>query len=355
MSRQSKASRLPTSRSASRGLLLAASGVAALLVAKRLLAKPHYSLSGKRVLVTGGSRGLGLLIAREAVSQGARVAVCGRDAATLDHARSDLTARGGEVLTLVCDVTDRADVREAVGRVLEHWGGIDVLINNAGVIQVGPAETMTVDDYRLSMETHFWGPLFTILEVLPHMRRQGEGRIVNVSSIGGKISVPHLVPYSASKFALVGLSEGLRAELAQHGIAVTTVCPGLMRTGSPRNADFKGKHRAEYAWFSISDALPGASMSGERAARQILAACRRGDAEVILSLPAAVAARVHGVAPGLVSRLMGLTNRLLPRAGDSGTRSWKGCDSESAWSPSWLTILNERAAARNNEIHTREA
>ena len=339
------------SRVPARGLLLAASGAAALLVAKRLLTSPKYSLAGKRVLITGGSRGLGLLLAREAVSRGARVAICGRDAATLDHAHDDLAARGGEVLAVPCDVTDRADVRAAIGRVREHWGGIDVLINNAGVIQVGPVETMTVDDYRLSMETHFWGPLFTILEVLPDMRRRGEGRIVNVSSIGGKISVPHLVPYSASKFALVGLSEGLRAELSQDGITVTTVCPGLMRTGSPRNADFKGQHRAEYAWFSISDALPGASMSGERAARQILAACRRGDAEVILSLPAAVAARVHGLAPGLVSRLMGITNRLLPRAGGSDTRSWKGRDSESAVSPSVLTFLNERAAARNNEIH----
>jgi NAD(P)-dependent dehydrogenase (short-subunit alcohol dehydrogenase family) len=334
---------------ASRGLLLAVSGVAALVVAKRFLA-PSYTLAGKRVLITGGSRGLGLLLAREAVRQGARVAICGRDARTLRHARDDLAALGGDALAIACDVTDRADVREAVRSLHDQWGGVDVLINNAGVIQVGPMETMTIDDYRQAVETHFWGPLFTILEVLPHMRRRGEGRIVNVSSIGGKISVPHLLPYSASKFALVGLSEGLRAELSKDGITVTTVCPGLMRTGSPRNADFKGNHRAEYAWFSISDALPGASMSGERAARQILAACCRGDAEVILSLPAMVAARVHGLAPGLVSRLMAITHRLLPRAGGAGTRSWKGRDSESAWSPSVLTYLNERAAVRNNEI-----
>ena len=182
------------------------------------------------------------------------------------------------------------------------------------------------------------------------MRRRGEGRIVNIASIGGKISVPHLLPYSASKFALVGLSEGLRAELSKDGIVVTTVCPGLMRTGSPRNADFKGRHRAEYAWFSISDALPGASMSAERAARQIMAACRRGDAEIVLSLPASVAVKIQGVAPGLVSRVLGWTNRLLPRAGGIGSRSAKGRDSQSAWSPSLLTVLNERAARRNNEL-----
>ncbi|MEJ7710408.1 MAG: SDR family oxidoreductase [Pyrinomonadaceae bacterium] len=138
-----------------------------------------------------------------------------------------------------------------VQRVTETLGGIDVLINNAGLIQVGPLEVMTLEDYEEAMRTHFWAPLYTILAVLPQMRRRQEGRIVNISSIGGKIAVPHLVPYSASKFALVGLSTGLRTELAKDKIVVTTVSPGLIRTGSPRNATFKGKHREEYAWFSI--------------------------------------------------------------------------------------------------------
>lgn len=340
----------PLWRAHGRSLLLAAGGVAALVVARRLLKPRLYCLRGKQVLIVGGSRGLGLLLAREAARQGARVAIAGRDATTLERARNDLLARGAAVLTVQGDVTDPDEARRMVRTVQERWVRIDVLINNAGIIQAGPMEVMTIDDYRQTMETHFWGPLYTILEVLPSMRRRGEGRIVNIASIGGKISVPHLLPYSASKFALVGLSEGLRAELAKDGIVVTTVCPGLMRTGSPRNADFKGKHRAEYAWFSISDALPGASMSAERAARQIIAACRRGDAEIVLSLPANLAAKVHGVAPGLVSRMLGWTNRLLPRAGGIGSRTAKGRDSQSAWSPSLLTVLNERAARRNNEL-----
>ncbi|HEX5442169.1 MAG TPA: SDR family NAD(P)-dependent oxidoreductase [Pirellulales bacterium] len=340
----------PRWQSHGRSLLLGAAGLAALVVARRLLKPRLFDLRGKHVLIVGGTRGLGLLLAREAARLGARVAISGRDATTLERARDDLLARGATVLTVQGDVTDPEQARRMVRTVQEQWGRIDVLINNAGVIQAGPMEVMTVDDYRQALETHFWGPLHTILEVLPAMRRRGEGRIVNIASIGGKISVPHLLPYSASKFALVGLSEGLRAELAKDGVKVTTVCPGLMRTGSPRNADFKGKHRAEYAWFSISDALPGASMSAERAARQIIAACRRGDAEIILSLPANMAAKVHGVAPGLVSRVLGWTNRLLPRAGGIGSRSAKGRDSQSAWSPSLLTVLNERAARRNNEL-----
>jgi len=234
----------------------------------------------------------------------------------------------------------------------DHYGGVDVLINNAGVIQVGPVEVMTLADYEEAMKTHFWGPLYATLAVLPSMRRRGRGRIVNISSIGGKIGVPHLVPYSASKFALVGLSEGLRAELAKDGIVVTTVCPGLMRTGSPRNATFKGQHRAEYAWFSISDASPVASMQAERAARQIIAATRRGDAEVILSLQAILAVKFHQLFPELSADVWGLINRPLPAAGRIGQKRAKGNDSQSELSPSWLTALGDRAAERNNETRS---
>ncbi|HKY04409.1 MAG TPA: SDR family NAD(P)-dependent oxidoreductase, partial [Blastocatellia bacterium] len=226
----------------------------------------------------------------------------------------------------------------------------DVLINNAGVIEVGPMDVMTAGDYEEAMRTHFWGPLYTTLAVLPAMRSRSEGRIVNISSIGGKISVPHLLPYSASKFALTGFSEGLRAELAGDGIVVTTVCPGLMRTGSPRNATFKGRHRGEFAWFMISDSLPLISMNAERAARQIIDACKRGDAEVVLSLPAKLAALFHGVFPGLTADLLGLVNLALPGPGGIGTARARGAESRSALTPSWLTALSDKAAAENNEL-----
>jgi NAD(P)-dependent dehydrogenase (short-subunit alcohol dehydrogenase family) len=188
-------------------------------------------------------------MARQVLRQGAQVAICARDEAELERARRDLLRHGGTVLAIPCDVTDQNQVRTMVQAVLSHWRRVDVLINNAGTIQVGPAEHMTLEDYETAMRVHFWGPLYTTLAVLPDMRRRRQGRIVNISSIGGKVSVPHLLPYSASKFALVGFSAGLRAELAKDGIVVTTVCPGLMRTGSPHRAFFKGQHRAEHAWF----------------------------------------------------------------------------------------------------------
>jgi hypothetical protein len=188
------------------------------------------------------------------------------------------------------------------------------------------------------------------LAVLPGMRRRREGRIVNVTSIGGKVSIPHLLPYTASKFALVGLSEGLRSELAKDGIVVTTVCPGLMRTGSHKNALFKGRHRSEFAWFSISDSLPGLSMNADNAARQILDACERGLGEVVLSLPAKAAVLFHDLFPGITADLLGLVNRLLPAPGGIGKAVATGKDSESSLSPSWLTVLSDRAALMNNEL-----
>lgn len=310
-----------------------------------------YSFEGKSVLITGGSRGLGLVLARQFAREGARVTICARDEQELARAREDLLKLSAEVFTVQCDVTNNDEVQQMMRAVEERFGRIDVLVNNAGIIQVGPLEVMTFADFEQAMKSHFWGPLQTVLAVLPGMRERGEGRIVNVASIGGKISVPHLVPYSASKFALVGLSEGLRAELRKDGILVTTVCPGLMRTGSPRNAEFKGRHREEYAWFSISDALPLTSISAERAAGKIVEACRQGDAELVISVQAKLAVLFHGIFPGLTADILGMVNELLPAPGGIGTLKVKGKESMSAWSPSWLTLLNERAAVANNEIN----
>ena len=331
---------------------LAVAGAGAFLAARAALKRwREYSLRDKVELITGGSRGLGLALAREMARASARLAITARDAAELERARAQLNQCGARALALVSDVTDRAQVDEMMRTVCDHLGPVDVLVNNAGTIEVGPMEVMTLEDYERAMRTHFWAPLYTTLAALPDMRRRRAGRIVNISSIGGKISVPHLLPYSASKFALVGLSEGLRAELKKDGIIVTTVCPGLMRTGSPRHAMFKGQHRAEYAWFSISDSLPITSMSAERAARQIIAAIRRGDAEIVLSIQAKLAVLFHGLFPGLTADLMALVNSLaLPGPNGIGTALAKGADSSSSLSPSLLTALSDRAAQRNNEL-----
>ncbi len=309
-----------------------------------------YDLNGKTVLITGGSRGLGLVMARELIRKGAHLAICGRDETGLERARKELVDRGADVLAIPCDVTDREQVNQMVEAVRSRFGQIDVLINNAGAIAVDPMETMTIEDYEAAMKIHFWAPLYTTLALLPEMRQRHEGRIVNISSIGGKVSPPHLLPYSASKFALTGFSEGLRAELASYGIVVTTICPGLIRTGSPYNAVFKSQHRAEYTWFSLSDSLPIISMSAERAARQIIAACQYGDGEVVLSMTAQIAAKFHDLFPGLTATILAFFNTLLPEPGGIGTDRALGKDSHSSLSPSGLTALTDKAARQNNQI-----
>ena len=332
-----------------RWLFLAGLGAAGYAAFRAM--RPRYDFRDRHVVITGGSRGLGLVIARELAAAGARISICSRDGNELLRAEHDLTERGARVFASECDVTDSARADEFVAVATQRNGPIDVLINNAGVIRVGPVEVMRREDYEQSLQTHFWGPFNTITAVLPQMRARREGRIVNISSIGGKIAVPHLLPYSAGKFALVGFSDGLRAELAKDGIVVTTVCPGLMRTGSPLNAEFKGRNDEEYAWFALGDSLPGFSMSAESAARRILAAGARGDAEAVLGLPAKLAVAIRGLCPNLMSSALALVNRLvLPSPGGIGTAVARGSESRGRL-PEFTTVLTDKAAARNNELH----
>lgn len=317
--------------------------------------KPRYSFEDQVVLITGGSRGLGLVLARELADRGARIAICARDREELQRAKEDLEDRGAEVFDAICDVRDQGDVERMMADVRSRFGQIDVLINNAGVIQVGPLEAQTQTDFEDAMQVHFWGPYFTMKAVLPEMRRRGQGRIVNISSIGGKIAVPHLAPYCASKFALAGLSSAMHAELAADNVFVTTVYPGLMRTGSHINALFKGQHRKEFALFSIANGLPLTSVSAENAARQIADAVAKGDAELIISPQAKAAAKINALFPKLTSAVLAATNQVLPSNGGVGPGHATGLESTSAVSPSIITSLVDAASYRNNELKPNES
>lgn len=266
------------------------------------------------VFITGGSRGLGFLLAREFAREGCRVAICARDGAELERARQRLAHDGFEALTLVCDVTDRDQAEWAAQEVTDTFGGIDILVTNAGALTVGPLHAMTDEDFQFSMNVILWGTVYPTLAVMPQMRRRGSGRIVHITSVGGKVSIPHMLPYSTAKFAAVGFSEGLRAELQRDGIQVVTIAPGLMRTGSYLNAIYKGRPEAEYRLGSVFGNLPVVSMDAERAARQVVKATKRGEAGRVLGVPAHVLALMHGLFPGLTADLAGLVNRLLPWA-----------------------------------------
>ncbi len=352
MSRSGLLSRTRRSRHSSRRKSALLGGMAAgmaLIVAARGLARrranKRFDLLGKVVVITGGSRGLGYALAEECACRAANVVICARDERELRWAKEAIEQKYGiEVMTQVCDVTVNDEVTEFITAVLARYGKIDVLINNAGTISVGPIEAQTLTDFQEAMDVMYWGILYPTLAIIPHMQGRGEGRIANITSFGGKVSVPHLVPYSAAKFAAVGLSEGLRAELLKDGIKVTTVCPGLMRTGSHLNAYFKGDNQKEFTWFAMGAALPVVSIHARRAARKIIDAVRHGDAELIITPQAKAAALFHGVFPGLTANILGVVNRFMPSATGGQRERHLGKQSETAITRSFVTKAGRKAA-----------
>lgn len=334
------------------GLAAAGGGLAAYALLNR---RRPEDLRGLSVLITGGSRGLGLELARQLAAQGCRIAICARDEHELERARQDISERSpaAQVWTGQCDVSDRTQVENLVRRVVEHYGRVDILVANAGIISVGPLETVQMEDFERAMAVMFWGALYPIWAVLPQMMERHSGKIVTITSIGGKVSVPHLLPYSCAKFAAVALSQGLRAELKPKGIDVVTIVPGLMRTGSHLNAEFQGQHEQEFAWFGLAASTPGISIAVSRAARQIIQALRRGESERILTFQAQMLARLHGAFPELTTRIMELVSRMLPAKGDGDSRLMRGLDAQERMN-SWLyrsaTVFGRAAARENLEV-----
>jgi NAD(P)-dependent dehydrogenase (short-subunit alcohol dehydrogenase family) len=296
--------------------LLGLAGLTYAIVHEQRVSKAMRELKGKVVLVTGGSRGLGFAIARELALSGARLALTSRHTDELERARARLLASGcagpADISVYPCDVSVESAVREMVAAATAHFGRIDVLVNDAGIIMVGPLESQTLDGFHEAMNVNFFGALHATMAVLPQMLERGEGAIVNIGSIGGKVAFPHLLPYVASKFAITGWSQGLRAELAGKGIRVTTVSPGIMRTGSHIQARFAGNQEQEYRWFAAAASLPGAATNATNAAKKIVRALAAGSAEISIGLQAIVAARLSNIAPELTATLLSLANTALP-------------------------------------------
>ena len=352
---------MTSSRSSSPSPLWTLAGLALVGYGASRLWRDTQFFRDKVVLITGGSRGLGLAIARRLRAEGASLALLARDADELERARQDLlaipapngSADPGEVLAVSCDLTQPATIPDAVGAVTRHFGALDVVINNAGIIQAGPLQNMTVEDYERTMQTNFWAAFHLNNAARPHLHGERGARIVNVASIGGRIAVPHLAPYTASKFALVGYSSALATELAREGIRVTTVSPGLLRTGSHVRAEFKGQHAKEFDWFATSNSFPLDSTSAEGAAKLIVEACRRGQPVLTFPLSTRAAEIAQAVFPNLTARALELVNRYLlpaPGQGADARETRTGAQSRSdEQTPAWKTTFADAATERNNE------
>lgn len=271
---------------------------------------------GKVVVVTGGSRGLGLAMARCLAERGADLALLARDPDELGRAKADLARFGRTVSTWPCDLTSEDQIAATIRDAFNFHGRLDVLINNAGEIVVGPALPLKTQEFDQLMNLHFWAAFHTVAHVLPLFRKQGGGSIINIASIGGKVALPHMLSYTASKFALVGFSEGLQAEVAPENIRVTTVCPWVIRTGSNLNAKFKGKADKEFAWFTAGMQTPLTSVSAKRLARRVIDAGALGQPVLIFPWQASLTVAMHGVFPNLVAYASGLVKRVLPTPND---------------------------------------
>lgn len=325
---------------------------AVMLLLRLWRAQRATDFRGRVIVITGGSRGLGLALARQLVQEDAKVALLARDVKELDRAARQLDGLGGEVLTVPCDITNETQARIAIEAVLDRFGAIDGLINNAGTIQVGPMEHMAKLDYEEAMNLHLWAPLRLINLAVPHMKRQGGGRIVNIASFGGLIAMPHMTPYSVTKFAEVGLSNAMRAELFKDGVLVTTVCPGVIRTGSHVQANFKGRQTEEYTMFKLAGVLPG-TPDAATAARLILDAMRHGDPQLTFPLQMRLAHMANALFPNTAGFFLGVLNRFMPAPAEEsgGDRSISGREVENMIPQSVLSKLNLRAVLENNQAN----
>ncbi len=310
-------------------LALAAFGVtAAAFAAFRALRSPD-DLYRPVVVITGGSRGLGYAIASRYAREGARLVLAARNRTELEGAQASLLAqhtnmRPEDFYLVAVDLASPDGCAYLILEAMRRFSRIDILVNNAGIITVGPLEAQSLQAFEQSMRINFFAALYTTYAALPHMMAQLPVRfgpvarrasIVNIASIGGKVSIPHMLPYSAAKFALVGFSEGLHAELRGSGVRVTTVCPGLMRTGGEDHAQFVGNVEKEQRWFMLAAKTPGLSATAEYAANRIYSAVRSARAEITITPQAWLLARTAGLAPESTQLLNALVNDwVLPAA-----------------------------------------
>ena len=232
---------------------------------------------------------------------------------------------------MLCNVTDPSSVEAAVETVQHDLGPVDVLVNNAGIMAVAPLLNQSKRHFEEAMDTNFYGAMHTTFAILPGMLQRRTGSIVNIASIGGLVAVPHMLPCTASKFALVGFSRGLHAEVKSGGVNVLTVCPWLMRTGSHLHAKVGGKKAAEYGWAGLGATLPLIAIPAQIAAQQIVEATAKGKSELLISAWALIAAKTAANAPTWTAAFLSLVNRALPAARPlSGDTQTEGRDIQAA-------------------------
>ncbi|NMO14548.1 SDR family oxidoreductase [Pyxidicoccus fallax] len=307
-----------TSKAAGALGLLAGAGLALSAATRRAR---RIDLRGRVVLITGGARGLGFAIARAFLQRGSRLAICGRDGDKVAQAVEALRREGGDVFGAACDTSNPEQVRGFVDQVLARFGTIDVLVNNAGQCFVGPAAQLEAETVEKALRGIFWLQFHPTMAVLPHMRTRRFGRIVNITSISGKLPVAHQAAYTLGKYAVTGWSETLAIELARDGVHVSTLTPPPLRNGAPMHVHFNGAREGEFIWFTRILTSRLATTTADRVARVVVDAAEHGDRERTITPLSWLGARVQGLAPNLMTWFMTQVERFQPPPGAPGERS----------------------------------
>lgn len=255
-------------------------------------------LNGKVVVITGASMGIGEALARIFVEQGATVVMASRDVSRVEEARARLGAKTmDKTMAAACDVQKRADVERLRDLALKTYGHIDVWINNAGYGMNDSVEHMDLDIARDMFETNVWGALNGMQAVIPVMKKQGSGTVINVSSVAGYIAVPYMGAYCATKHALNAFSHSARVELMGTGVNVLNVCPGYIKTNFASNIR-RGTERYRYGGADRQGGTP------DMVASATLKAYLKGKREVVVPASNALAIRMYQHSPGIVDKMM---------------------------------------------------
>ncbi|RJP35162.1 MAG: SDR family NAD(P)-dependent oxidoreductase [Actinobacteria bacterium] len=260
-------------------------------------------MQGKVVLVTGAASGLGRELAIALAHEKAVVLLVDIDEAGLMETSGMLDREGAESRSYIVDVSDRSQVGDTAATVREEFGGLDVLVNNAGVFAWTDIVDTTLEDWEWMMGVNLWGPILTINAFLPGMIERGCGHIVNIASLGGLVTMPAVGAYSTTKFGLVGLSETLQHELRPHGIAVTLVCPGNIRTPIIDHIKVRGYDCEKLTRMSYG-VIP--RMAAARAASIILKGIKRDRAMIILTPSAHLMYLIKRLSPDLYRVILGI-------------------------------------------------
>jgi short-subunit dehydrogenase len=250
------------------------------------------NLNGTRILITGASQGIGKALAEAAAARGAKVIVCARKIELLEEVAQQIRAKGGTIVVVQADITVPADRQKLVEAAQQAFGGLDILVNNAGIGATGHFADCGPERLRQIMEVNFFGLTETTRAFLPMLKQGNQPAIVNISSIAGKRGIPARSEYSASKFAVQGFSEAIRAELAKDGVDVLVVCPGLTQTNFSANM-------IEQKALVALDHMRG--MSAEDVAAHTLKAIEKGRNETCLTFK---------------GKMMVLVSRFLPWVAD---------------------------------------